>query len=71
MKYAIFTGLLAVAGANCRVLSNAHHIEDLSETVEDLRRAPEGWSDVGAPSQDLKLRFRIGLRSVSSYSCCC
>ena len=65
MKYALFTGLLAIAGANCRVLSTAHHIEHGSETVEHLRRVPEGWRDIGAPEQDHKLHFRIAVRSVS------
>lgn len=60
MRYSLLAGLLAVAGVNC---SSNYHIE--SETVEDLGRVPEGWSDVGAPAQDHKIRFRIAVRSVS------
>ena len=67
MRYTVLAGLLAVAGVNGRVLSNAHHIEDLSETVENLRRTPAGWNDVGAPAQDHKLHFRIAVRSVSGF----
>jgi tripeptidyl-peptidase-1 len=66
MKYTLFTSLLAVTGVNCRVLSNAHHIEQGSETVEHLRRVPEGWRDIGAPAQDHKLHFRVAVRSVST-----
>lgn len=61
MKYALFTSLLAVVGAHCRVLS---HMEQDSKTIEVLRGIPEGWRDVGAPAQDHKLRFRIAVRSV-------
>ncbi|KAF2850132.1 tripeptidyl-peptidase-like protein [Plenodomus tracheiphilus IPT5] len=63
MKYALFTGLLAVAGVNGRVASRAYHIEDLSETVEHLDQVPTGWADIGAPSMDRKLHFRIAVRS--------
>jgi tripeptidyl-peptidase-1 len=60
MRYSLLAGLLAVAGVNC---SSNYYIE--SETVEDLGRVPEGWSEVGAPAQDHKIRFRIAIRSVS------
>ncbi|KAF1842976.1 tripeptidyl-peptidase-like protein [Cucurbitaria berberidis CBS 394.84] len=63
MRYALFTGLLAIAGVNCGTTSGVYHIEDGSETVEHLRRVPEGWNEVGAPSQDRKLHFRIAVRS--------
>lgn len=60
MKYAFVTGLLAVVGVHSRVLS---HIEGASETVEFLRRVPDGWRDVGAPAENHKLHFRIAVRS--------
>jgi tripeptidyl-peptidase-1 len=60
MRYSLLAGLLAVAGVNC---SSNYYIE--SETVENLGRVPEGWSEVGAPAQDHKIRFRIAVRSVS------
>ncbi|CAO2653241.1 Nn.00g026520.m01.CDS01 [Neocucurbitaria sp. VM-36] len=60
MRYALFAGLLALAGVNCKT---TYHIEDGSETVEHLRRVPEGWNEIGAPSQDRKLHFRIAVRS--------
>lgn len=63
MRYALFTGLLALGGVNCRTTSNAYHIEDSSEVVEHLGGVPQGWSDIGAPSQDRKLHFRIAVRS--------
>lgn len=66
MKYSLFAGLLAITAVDCRVLLNAHHIEELGETVEDLRQVPQGWIDVGAPAMDLKLHFRVALRSVST-----
>jgi tripeptidyl-peptidase I len=64
MRYALFTGLVALAGVNCRSTSNTYHIEDGGETVENLRRVPAGWNEIGAPSAEQKLRFRIALRSV-------
>lgn len=60
MKYAIFTSLLALAGANARSTS---HIEDV--VVENLQRVPQGWKEVGAPAQSRKLQFRIAMHSVS------
>ena len=65
MKYTLFVSILALAGVNGRATSKLHHSESGSETVERLRRTPNGWNDVGAPSQDRKLHFRIALRSVS------
>lgn len=64
MRYAVFTGLLAIAGVHGRVVS---HIEG-SETVEYLRSVPQGWRDVGSPSENHKLHFRIAVRSVSTTS---
>lgn len=64
MKYSLITGLLAISGANCRVLS---HIEGNAEAVEVLRRVPEGWRDIGAPAEDHRLHLRIAVRSVSSF----
>ncbi|KAF2125791.1 tripeptidyl-peptidase-like protein [Dothidotthia symphoricarpi CBS 119687] len=55
MRYALFAGLLAFATVDCRSTS---HVD-----VENLRRVPEGWSEVGAPAQDRKLHFRIAVRS--------
>ncbi|KAL6709341.1 Tripeptidyl-peptidase sed2 [Coniothyrium glycines] len=63
MRYALFAGLLAIAGTNARVLNGAHHVEEGTETVEILRRVPAGWRDIGAPAQDHKLHFRIAVRS--------
>ncbi|KAF1935916.1 tripeptidyl-peptidase-like protein [Clathrospora elynae] len=57
MRFAIFTGLLAVAGA-----ASTYHIDD-DDTVEQLRSVPEGWSEIGAPAEDRKLHFRIAVRS--------
>ncbi|KAH9873229.1 hypothetical protein J1614_005627 [Plenodomus biglobosus] len=65
MKYALFTGLLAIIGVNGRVASSAYHIDDLSEIVEHLRQVPKGWTDIGAPSMDRKLHFRIAVRSAN------
>lgn len=60
MKYSLIAGLLAVAGANC---SSNYHVE--TETVENLRSVPQGWTAVGAPAGHRKLPFRIAVRSVS------
>ncbi len=62
MKFSLVAGLLAVAVASCSTVS---HIE--SETVEDLRIVPQGWTEIGAPAGHRKLPFRIGVRSVSHY----
>lgn len=59
MKYAIFTGLLALAGANAKSTS---HVEDV--LVENIHRVPQGWKEVGVPAQDRKLHFRIAVHSV-------
>jgi hypothetical protein len=63
MKYAFFTGLLAVAGVNG--VRTSFVMPEEGEPVEHLRRVPEGWNDVGAPSADHKMNFRIAVRSVS------
>jgi tripeptidyl-peptidase-1 len=63
MKYAFIASLLAVAGVNGARTSFVMP-EDGGETVEHLRRVPEGWNDVGAPSADHKMHFRVALRSV-------
>jgi tripeptidyl-peptidase-1 len=64
MKYTLLAGLLAITGVigarNSFVMP-----EDGSEPVERLRRVPEGWNEIGAPSTDHKMRFRIAVRSVS------
>ncbi|KAH3908194.1 hypothetical protein HBI56_191470 [Parastagonospora nodorum] len=65
MKYAFIAGLLAVAGVNGARTSFVMP-EDGGETVEHLRRVPEGWSDVGAPSADHKMHFRVAVRSADS-----
>lgn len=64
MKYAFFTGLLAIAGVNGARTSFVMP-EDGGEPVEHLRRVPDGWAEVGAPSADRKMNFRIAVRSVS------
>jgi tripeptidyl-peptidase-1 len=62
MKYALFAGLLAIVGVNGAKTSFV--MSEGGEPVEHLRRVPEGWSDVGAPAADHKMRFRIAVRSV-------
>ncbi|KAF2824812.1 subtilisin-like protein [Ophiobolus disseminans] len=62
MKYTFLAGLLAIAGVNAGKTSFIMP-EDGSEHVEYLRRVPEGWSEVGAPSADLKMHFRVAVRS--------
>ena len=65
MRYiAAFTGLLAVSGVGARSTSTEPHIE--GEIVERLNGVPEGWTEVGAPSPDHKLFFRIAVPSVSA-----
>ena len=64
MKYALFTGLLAIAGVNCRATPKLYHIEKDGEVVERLHTTPEGWNEIGAPSADRKLHFRIAVRAV-------
>lgn len=59
MRYALLTGLLALASANAKSTS---HVEDV--VVENLQRVPLGWKEVGAPAQDRKLQFRIAMHSV-------
>jgi tripeptidyl-peptidase-1 len=61
MKYAILTGLLALAGVNAKSTS---HVEDV--LVENLHRVPQGWNEVGVPAQSRKLHFRIAIHSVST-----
>ncbi|KAF1833456.1 tripeptidyl-peptidase-like protein [Decorospora gaudefroyi] len=63
MKFTLIAGLLAFAGVNAKSAFSTVHIEGGSEVVENLRRVPEGWSEVGAPAPDQKLRFRIAVRS--------
>ncbi|KAF2635777.1 tripeptidyl-peptidase-like protein [Massarina eburnea CBS 473.64] len=58
MRYALFTGLLAVAGVTAR---STYHIEN--EEMENLGGVPYGWKDIGAPSQDKKLQLRIAVHS--------
>ncbi len=77
MKYSLFVGLLAVAVVNGRATSlynsratTLYYGDKGSETVERLRRAPDGWTDVGAPHEDHKLHFRIAMRSVSLFGQC-
>jgi tripeptidyl-peptidase-1 len=60
MRSIIFTGLLAIASAHKTSLVMP---EGGSERVEHLRRVPEGWNEVGAPSKDHKMHFRIAVRS--------
>jgi hypothetical protein len=64
MKYALFTGLLCIAGVNGARTSFVMP-GDGGEPVEHLRRVPEGWSDIGAAPADHKMNFRIAVRSVS------
>ena len=61
MKASLITGLLAVAGANCKPTS---HIESETVNVENLRTVPQGWSAIGAPAGHRKLPFRVAVRSV-------
>jgi len=63
MKYAFIAGLLAVAGVNGARTSFVMP-EDGGETVEHLRRVPEGWNNIGAPLADHKMLFRVAVRSV-------
>lgn len=67
MKYALFAGLLAIAGVNGARTSFVMP-EDGGEPVEHLRRVPDGWAEVGAPSADHKMNFRIAVRSVSNMT---
>jgi len=67
MKYALFAGLLAIAGVNAAKTSFVMP-EDGSEPVEHLRRVPEGWNEIGAPSADLKMHFRVAVRSVRLHN---
>jgi tripeptidyl-peptidase-1 len=64
MKYAFVAGLLAIAGVN-GVRTSFVMPEDGGEPVEHLRRVPEGWNDIGAPSANHKMNFRVAVRSVS------
>jgi len=63
MKASLITGLLAVAGANCKPTS---HIESETVNVENLRTVPQGWSAIGAPASHPKLPFRIAVRSADN-----
>ena len=63
MKYAVFAGLLALAGVDA---GSSSHIEDV--VVENLQRVPQGWKAVGVPAQDRKLQFRIAMHNVSLLS---
>lgn len=66
MRYNTFVaGLLAVTGGSIVSAATTYHIE--SEVVEQLHNVPEGWSEVGVPDPEQKLRFRIALRSVSNF----
>lgn len=62
MKFTILTGLLAIACVNGAKTSFIMP-EDGGERVENLRRVPEGWSEIGTPSADFKMHFRIAVRS--------
>jgi hypothetical protein len=64
MKNAFVAGLLAIAGVN-GARSSFVMPEDGGETVEHLRRVPEGWNDIGAPSANHNMHFRVAVRSVS------
>jgi tripeptidyl-peptidase-1 len=64
MKYALVAGLLAIAGVNGARTSFVMP-QDGEEPVEHLRRVPQGWNDVGAPSADHNMHFRVAVRSVS------
>lgn len=64
MKYTLLAGLLAVAGVNAHK-SSFIMPDDGSERVEHLRSLPEGWNEVGAPSPEDKMHFRVAVRSVS------
>ncbi|CAA9959025.1 Pro-kuma-activ domain containing protein [Pyrenophora teres f. maculata] len=66
MRYTVaFTGLLAVSGAGAISTSVNSHIQ--GEVVERLNGVPEGWSEVGAPSPDHKLFFRIAVPSENRH----
>ncbi|KAF2030683.1 subtilisin-like protein [Setomelanomma holmii] len=58
MKYSLFAGLLAIVCANGAKTSFVLP-EDGGEPVEHLRRVPEGWNEVGAPSENMKMHFRV------------
>jgi tripeptidyl-peptidase-1 len=66
MKHTLFAGLLAVAGVNAHKTSFIMP-ESGSERVEHLRRVPEGWNEIGIPSQEAKMHFRVAVRSVRTW----
>jgi hypothetical protein len=63
MKYAFVAGLIAIAGVNGARTSFV--MSEDGEPVEHLRRVPEGWNELGPPSANHKMNFRIAVRSVS------
>lgn len=64
MKSVLVASLLAFAGVQSHKTSFVMP-EDRTEPFEQLRRVPDGWKDVGAPAADMKMRFRVAVRSVS------
>lgn len=61
MRFTYFAGLLAVASA---AKTSFVMPEDGTDIVETLRRVPDGWKETGVPSPNMKMRFRIAVRSV-------
>ncbi|ORY14941.1 tripeptidyl-peptidase-like protein [Clohesyomyces aquaticus] len=59
MRYStVVAGLLSLAGVvNC---ASTSHVEPI-EPMEDLKRVPQGWEEVGAPAQTRRLHFRIAV----------
>ncbi|KAF1919189.1 peptidase S8/S53 domain-containing protein [Ampelomyces quisqualis] len=62
MKYALFAGLVAIAGANGARTSFVMPQDD-NEPIEHLHATPEGWNEIGAPPANHKMNFRIAVRS--------
>ncbi|KAL5116456.1 Tripeptidyl-peptidase sed2 [Pleosporales sp. CAS-2024a] len=65
MKYALVAGLLAISSVKGAPTSFVMP-DDRGEPVEHLRRVPDGWNEVGAPSADHSMVFRIAVRSADS-----
>lgn len=63
MRYStLVAGLLSLAGV--ALSRSTSHVEPME--MENLHRVPEGWKEVGAPSQDRRLQFRIAMHQVRS-----
>jgi tripeptidyl-peptidase-1 len=64
MHYSLlFARLLSLASTFAAARSTSH-----VEPVENLRRVPEGWKEVGTPAQARRLHFRIAVHQVSGHA---